>query len=110
MVVELGNFWLIGKLGQVWGKYERNGEACWDVGGQSKCGKMCWGRCGELCLECGERCGKYVGVGGEVWEIGKVWGGGKMVGRCVEVCLGGCGKVCLGVGKSVGNVLGVRVM
>ena len=28
---------------------------------------MCWGRCGKVCLGCGERCGKC--VGGEVRRI-----------------------------------------
>ena len=36
MVGELGNFWQLGKLGQTWVKYERNGEVCWDVGDKRK--------------------------------------------------------------------------
>ena len=28
MVGEWGNFWLLEKLGQVWGKYGRSGEMC----------------------------------------------------------------------------------
>ena len=43
-----GNFLVVGKLGQVWGKYGRSGEMCWGVGGgKGRCGKMCWG-CGNL--------------------------------------------------------------
>ena len=56
--------------------------------------EVCLGR-GKMCLGCGERCGKGVGVGA---KYGEVWGTGN---RYVEVCLG-CGKVCLGCGKGVG--------
>ena len=86
MVGELRNFWQLGKLGQVWGKYERNGEVCWDVGGKGRCENMRWG--------------SLFGVWGEVWEL--CWGSrnvgevgmqgnvGKSVGKCVrlwrEVC------------------------
>ena len=63
MVGEWGNFGQIEKLGQVWGKYERNWEVCWDVGGKRKCGKMCLG--------CEERCGKCVGVGGRGGKCGR---------------------------------------
>ena len=108
MMGELGNFWQIGKLDKVCGKYERNGEVYWDVVGKRKCGKMCSGRCGKVCL----RCGKCVDVGGEVWGEWKSMGRcGKCkgsVGKCVGVW-GRCGKhgeVCLGVGRGVGNVLG----
>ena len=75
-----GNFWQLGKLDQVWEKYERNGEVCWNAGvGKGRCGKMCYGRCG-----------KCVGVGvGRVGKYGEMW---EMWGRCVDVCLG-CGKV-----------------
>ena len=84
---QLGNIWQIGKLGQVWGKYERNEEVSWGVGGKRKCGKMCSGRCGEVCLGCG----KCVGVEGRYGESGKVWGGVENVWKCVW---------------GVGNVLG----
>ena len=40
--------------------------------------------CGKVCLGCGKRCGKGVGVGAK--GVGS---------RCVEVCLG-CGKMCVG--------------
>ena len=33
MVGELGNFWWLGQLGQVWGKYGRSGETYRGVGG-----------------------------------------------------------------------------
>ena len=82
MVGELGNFWWLGQLGQVWGKYGRSGEVYWGVGG----GK---GRC----------------VGG-VLGCAKVWGGVGNGGRCVEVCLG-CGKMCLGCGERCGKGVGV---
>ena len=82
-----GNFWQIGKLGQVWGKYEKNGEVCWDVGVKGCVGEVrrsafgvwevCWGRGGGV-----GRVGKY-------WKVWKmcgsefgVWGG---VGKCVWV-------------------------
>ena len=39
MVGELWNFWQLQTLGQVWGKYEKNGEVCWE--GKGRCGKMC---------------------------------------------------------------------
>ena len=78
MVGESGNFWWLGKLGQVWGKMEGVGkcvrvwgevredvlgvrEVCWGVG---KYGEV-WGmgsRCVEMCLGCGKRCGKGIGV------------------------------------------------
>ena len=93
-----GNFWQLGKLGQVWGKYEKNGEVCWDVGGGKKrYGNMCYGRRGEVCLGCGRwSCGKvWGGEGkvGEVWSVFAVWGG---VGKCVWGVLG----------RGVGNGLG----
>ena len=92
---ELGNFWQLGKLSQVLGKYERNGEECWDVGGKRKYEKMYWGRCGEVCLGCGEICGKCVGVGARCGESGKVWGGVENVGEVCEIVFGVWG----GVGK-----------
>ena len=60
-------------------------------------------RCGEVCLGCGDRCGKCVGVGGvgrvgKYEEVWKMWGG---EWKCVWG-VGRCGKGCLGVG----NVLG----
>ena len=65
--------------------------------------KVCLGR-GKMCLGCGERCGKGVGVGAkDVGKYGEVWGTGN---RCVEVCLG-CGKVCLGCGERCGKGVGV---
>ena len=67
-------------------------------GGKRRCGKMCWGMCGEVCLGCGERCGKFVGVGGRCGESGKVWRGVENVGEV-------CGSV-FGVWRGVGNVFG----
>ena len=67
MVGELGNFWWLGQLGQVWGKYGRSGKMYWGVGG----GK---GRC--------------VGGVGSVLGCAKVWGGVGNGGRCVKVCFG----------------------
>ena len=55
---EVGNFWQIGKLGQVWGKYERNGEVYWDVGGIRGGVERCVG--GSVF-----RFGKCVGVKGK---------------------------------------------
>ena len=59
---------------------------------------------GKMCLGCGERCGKGVGMGAkDVAKYGEVWG---TENRCVEVCLG-CGKVCLGCGEKCGKGVGV---
>ena len=76
MVGEWGEFWWLGKLGQVWGEYGRSGEMCWGVRSVLGCGKYgeVWGmgsRNVEMCLGCGERCGKGVGVGA-MWEEGGV--------------------------------------
>ena len=88
MVGELGNFWCLGHLGQVWVKYGRSGEMHWGVGG----GK---GRC--------------VGGVGSVLGCGKVWGGVGDRGRCREVCLG-CGEMCLVCGERCEKSVGVGAM
>ena len=85
---ELGHFWQIGKLGQVWGKYEKNGEVCWDVVGKGSV---------ERCV--GGSVGKCIWGVGEVWKVclgrGEVWEEWESIGRC-----GKCGEVC-------GSVFGV---
>ena len=70
-----GSFWQLGKLGQVWGKYERNGEVCWMWGGVKGSVERC---VGKVCLACG-KC---------IWVGGEVWGEWKSIGRC-EKCGGG---------------------
>ena len=65
--------------------------------------QVCLGH-GKMCLRCGERCRKGVGVGTkDVGKYGEVWG---TRNRCVEVCLG-CGKVCLGCGERCEKGVGV---
>ena len=58
MVGELGTFWWLGQLVQVWVKYGRSGEMYWGVGevreGVLGVWEVCWG------------VGKY----GVVWEWG----------------------------------------
>ena len=91
---KLGNFWQIGKLGQLWEKC----VGMWKGGGR-KCGKMCWERSGEVCLGCGEQCGKCVGRGvGSV--LGEVWGEWESMGRCGK-CGVGVWKCVKGVGRCV---------
>ena len=57
-----------------------------------------------MCLVCGERCRKCVGVGGGVRRVGKHGEVGKMWGRCMEVCLG----VGRDEGRSVGKCVRVE--
>ena len=45
---------------------------CWGVGGGLR--KCVGGRCREVCLGGGERCGKCVGVAGDEGRCGQVWG------------------------------------
>ena len=96
MVGELGTFWWLGQLGQVWVKYGRSGEMYWGVGG----GKgRCVGGVGSV-LGCGKVWGG-VGMGVGVWKC--VWGVAKCVwdvGKVRKGCWGGgnvgggskCGK------------------
>ena len=76
-----GNFWQLGKLDQVWGKYERTGEVYWEVRGDV-------GRC------------VMGGVGKCVWGV--------ETGKCVGVECGESGKVRGGVGEVCGSVFGIR--
>ena len=80
LVGEWGNFWYLGKLGQVWGKYVTVwGEEREGVG--TCVGSV--GKYGEVCLGCGERCGKGVMVGAESVGLEKGRGG---AGKCGEKC------------------------
>ena len=79
----LRNFWQLGKLGQVWEKYDRNGEVRWKVGGGVRGGV-------ERCV--GGGVGKCVwGVERSVGSVlgwGEVWGEWVSMRRCGK-CGGG---------------------
>ena len=80
---EWGNFWQLGKLGQVWENMK----------GMGKCVGM-WGQKEVWKNVLGEEWGSVFGVWGEVWEM--CWGE-----ECVCVG-GGCVEEFLGCGKCVG--------
>ena len=99
MVREWGNFLVVGSsMGEIWkewgnvlgceGSKERYGKMCC-VGSVLGCGKV-WGgvgmgsRCVKVCLGCGKRCGKGVGVGAKGVELGLGkgrWGCGEVLGE-----------------------------
>ena len=71
----LRNFWQLGKLGQAWGKYERNGKVFWDVGKvKGGVGKCVGGAVGKCVWSVRRTVGSVLGWG-RCGESGKRWGG-----------------------------------
>ena len=72
----VGKFLAVREVGSSMGKYERNGEVYWDVGGlgggKGRCEKVCYGRCGKVCSGCGKSIGVGSGGVGRVGRYGEV--------------------------------------